>query len=152
MSNKGRVMKKRFIVLAVSGLLLVTSVLYAQETGVPKSSRQGIFQVLTTSQRENVKAYIQKNASQRKVLAAKLKQDKLAFYSIITTANDIDASQLQAAIQTLQSDESEVIKNRVNLLHYIYTLADPQQQVVIASQIKEMLQHNRHQLSRQKKA
>ena len=144
-------MKKKFIALAVTGLLLATSTLYAKEAGAHKGLMYQIHQELTSEQREKVKLYIKQNAPQHKALAAKLKQDRLALYSIITS-DDIDESQLKKATLALQSDESEVIKNHVGLLHFIYKLADSQQQAVIAPQIKEILQHDRHHLSSLKKA
>lgn len=136
-------MKEKIIALAISGLLLVASPLYAKEKEAHQGLMHQIYQELTPEQRLKVQAYVKQNAPQHKILAAKLKQDKLALYSIIT-ANDIDESQLKKATSALQSDESEVIKNRVNFLHFIYKLADAQQQAIIAPQIKEILQRDRH--------
>lgn len=150
-------MKMKFIVLAVSGFLLATSALHASEAVAPLDANQAvarkglIYNTLTAAQREQVKAYITQRAPQSKALAAKLKQDKLALYSIIT-ANTVDENQLEQATQALQSDASEVIKNHVYLLNFIYNLADSQQQGVIAAQIKAMLQGNYHRIPLQKKA
>lgn len=129
-------MKKKFIVLAVSGLLLTAGSLYMQEATACSNSEQNILETLTAEQRADVKQHSKSQAAQYKAAGIKLSQDREALIKIITSEK-IDQNALNNALKIVASDQVE--KNKIGMLwlNYAYNKASEVQKEEIVKQLNE---------------